>query len=153
MGKRLGTATTATSSGGNITTIKGGISCFDWVDLCQRWNAPVSKSDATVLYETYFESKARQQQQPQQHNTAIQLEDLNFLDIVQLYSVLNNGAPNHVGMHRLGLRPWIRVPKCSNEWSIIQSSRRHRPLRQTTMHRNHLPYHISIHGPRRREPS
>ena len=83
MGKRLGTATTATSSGGNITTIKGGISCFDWVDLCQRWNAPVSKGDATVLYETYCESEARQQQQPQQHNTAIQLENLNFRSTVQ----------------------------------------------------------------------
>lgn len=87
MGKRLGTTTT--SGGGNITTIKGGISCFDWVDLCRRWNAPVSKSDATVLYETYCESKARQQQQQtQQHNTTIQPEDLNFLDVVQLYSVL-----------------------------------------------------------------
>ncbi|KAL7546595.1 hypothetical protein ACHAWF_009926, partial [Thalassiosira exigua] len=34
------------------------VSCSDWVALCRRWNAPVSKGEATAMYRAFCESLA-----------------------------------------------------------------------------------------------
>ncbi|KAL3786275.1 hypothetical protein HJC23_005353 [Cyclotella cryptica] len=73
MGKRLGTDR-------HGVVVKGGVSCADWIDLCRRWNAPVSKTDATLLYETYCESAGKTA-----HGNGLE-----FIDIVRLLDVLRH---------------------------------------------------------------
>lgn len=34
------------------------VSCSDWVTLCKRWNAPVSKAEATAMYRAFCDSLA-----------------------------------------------------------------------------------------------
>lgn len=34
------------------------VSCSDWVTLCRRWNAPVSKAEATAMYRAFCDSLA-----------------------------------------------------------------------------------------------
>ena len=85
MGKRLGTDR-------NGVVVKGGVSCSDWINLCRRWNAPVTKADATMLYDTYCKSSTK----------SAQVDGLQFLDVVRLLDVLRqwsaenacNGANN-----------------------------------------------------------
>jgi hypothetical protein len=78
MGKKLG----ADRQG---VVIKGGVSCSDWVTLCRRWNAPVSKSDATLLYETYSESAGK----------SAHADGLDFSDVVCLLDVLKQWIIEH----------------------------------------------------------
>lgn len=78
MGKRLGTDR-------NGVVVKGGVSCSDWITLCRRWNAPVTKADATLLYDTYCESSGK----------AAQTDGLEFLDIVHLLDILKQWISEH----------------------------------------------------------
>lgn len=78
MGKRLGTDR-------NGVVIKGGISCSDWINLCRRWNSPVTKADATMLYDTYCESSGK----------SPQADGLDFHDVVRLLNVLRQWSAEH----------------------------------------------------------
>lgn len=71
MGKRLGTDC-------HGVVVKGGVSCSDWINLCRRWNAPISKADATLLYDTYCESAGK----------TAHADGLEFIDVVRLLNVL-----------------------------------------------------------------
>ena len=75
MGKRLG-------SDRNGVVVKGGVSCSDWINLCRRWNAPVTKADATMLFDTYCKSST----------SSAQVDGLQFLDVVRLVDVLRQWA-------------------------------------------------------------
>lgn len=78
MGKRLGIDR-------NGVVVKGGVSCSDWINLCRRWNAPVNKTDATLLYDTYCESLGK----------TAQADGLEFLDIVRLLDILRQWIAKH----------------------------------------------------------
>jgi len=55
------------------------VSCSDWVTLCKRWNAPVSKGEATAMYKAFCESLAI---------SNVHTEGLEMFEVVRLLEVL-----------------------------------------------------------------
>ena len=56
------------------------VSCSDWATLCKRWNAPVTKAEATAMYNAFCQSLARP-------NNA-QSGGLEMFEVVRLLEVL-----------------------------------------------------------------
>lgn len=68
------------------------VSCADWVALCKRWNAPVSKTEATAMYKAFCEGLA---------TSNANAEGLEMVEVVRLLEVLR----------QRGLEACIRVEK------------------------------------------
>ena len=65
------------------------VSCSDWVTLCKRWNAPVSKGEATTMYRAFCETLAIS-------NT--QTDGLEMFEVVRLLEILRQrGLQTAVG--------------------------------------------------------
>ena len=58
LGKSLGGGTTNVVGNTKKEDRTARITCSDWVALCKRWNAPVTKAEATSMYRTFCESLA-----------------------------------------------------------------------------------------------
>lgn len=74
MGKSLG------GSGGGEERSQCLVSASDWVTLCKRWNAPVSKAEATAMYREFCDSLAISRTQSD--------SGLEMFEVVRLLEVL-----------------------------------------------------------------
>ena len=85
------------------------VSCADFVSLCRRWNAPVTKGESTDLYRSFCDSLA----------TDTQTDGLEIFDVVRLLDILRRRGLGSAGrMDRpCGVDPRMRLfRKVASGW-------------------------------------
>ena len=91
------------------------VSCSDWVTLCKRWNAPISKADATSLYRNFCDSLAI---------SSTQTDGLEMYEVVRLLEILRQRGLDALpgkgggGDPRKGLFHKIAQSKCGYSLAI-----------------------------------